>query len=274
MSGGFSDLGCHSSSHNFICLQFPVLNPFLPEIPRIVYIFGLNLDWYTYVTPPSLSPCVLRLEPLFFIEPSVPRTRVLCFYLLWNKSSAVCWWGGGGDRLEWRRALGLWLLSGLVLVPVLPQLPELAGAVSYRVFGDSGVPVRVYLGFPCYRFSIQPCQLILVFLALTHLPSRFQTLLLWFMFSQKIPLLFFFWGFRKEWNWCVCVVCPGLPESYFSKLIIKKSLAVSFWHLLITFKAVSFLEFWDVRYNADHVRDWESVSSQLILNLGICAVLS
>ena len=44
MSGGFSDLGCHSSSHNFICLQFPVLNPFLPEIPRIVYIFGLNLD--------------------------------------------------------------------------------------------------------------------------------------------------------------------------------------------------------------------------------------
>ena len=53
----------------------------------------------------------------------------------------------------------------------------------------------------------------------------------------------------------MCVVCPGLPESYFSKLIIKKSLAVSFWHLLITFKAVSFLEFWDVRYNADHVRD-------------------
>ena len=112
--------------------------------------------------------------------------------------------GGVGEGTAWSEG-ELWSsdcyldrLPSLVLVPVLPQLPELAGAVSYRVFGDSGVPVRVYLGFPCYRLSIQPCQLILVFLALTHLPSRFQTLLLWFMFSQKIPLLFFFWGFRKE----------------------------------------------------------------------------
>lgn len=39
MSGGFSDLGSHSSSYNSVSLSFPVLNPFLPEILRIVCIF-------------------------------------------------------------------------------------------------------------------------------------------------------------------------------------------------------------------------------------------
>ena len=42
-----------------LSLYFPVLNPFLPEIPRIVCIFWPILDWYTYMTHTFLSLCVL-----------------------------------------------------------------------------------------------------------------------------------------------------------------------------------------------------------------------
>lgn len=37
LSGGFSGLGTYSASRDFV--YFPVLNPFLPEIPRIACIF-------------------------------------------------------------------------------------------------------------------------------------------------------------------------------------------------------------------------------------------
>lgn len=74
MSGGFSAPGSHSSSQDFVSLQFPALNPFLPEIPRMVCLFELDLDRYTYIVPTSPSPRVFSMDPLFLTEPTVPQT--------------------------------------------------------------------------------------------------------------------------------------------------------------------------------------------------------